>query len=622
MDEKQEIELYKKLGEDLEEKMNLIEQIFTHSVLPGDRWETAKNALNDLKRSNNLHEAVMYFYDAYGHSLHQIIPNSRQGDAEEKFEKIMRKPASDIGLYGKVKTPFEEVKKAYENGMKFIKKILLKFADNEKLLKCSKEDAKKRIEKEFKVKLDIPVKITGKKAQILGMPETPPKEEKKESEEEISEQQTRVEERRVEETEKEKKKNLEKKLENLSNSFISLVNEGIADEDDAPEFNKHIEDAEKYLEEGELESAKKELENAEKIIKKVERRKEEREEWLKKSMKKEWLTKEREEWENKIKSCADVKSLAQIEKELEEKMQKEGGLPRNDYWIYHGTPTYPGLKKLIEKRKEFLKKLAEEEAGKMYERMYKEKDKPTKAVKDWMKGAKWWKRKERIEKTEKRFGNIIWKAEKAFGMGEIEEEGKRIQKGKLRFALGFVGFVVSIILYLATEAWLLVLPVGITSVYLLITARGSAIDFFEDHPLFIVSLILSTIGFILASWPGLLAGPIFFGLSKAIPKEEIRSAVGKIMLYILLVVAFILFLPKVLEYTHITMSLPLIAIAGVINGIILGYVWTAAEAGSREELEKKLIIEQLKKIKMEEREMKEKSEDRKKREEEEKGEEE
>ena len=143
MDEKQEIELYKKLGEDLEEKMNLIEQIFTHSVLPGDRWETAKNALNDLKRSNNLHEAVMYFYDAYGHSLHQIIPNSRQGDAEEKFEKIMRKPASDIGLYGKVKTPFEEVKKAYENGMKFIKKILLKFADNEKLLKCSKEDAKK-----------------------------------------------------------------------------------------------------------------------------------------------------------------------------------------------------------------------------------------------------------------------------------------------------------------------------------------------------------------------------------------------------------------------------------------------------------------------------------------------
>lgn len=345
-------------------------------------------------------------------------------------------------------------------------------------------------------------------------------------------------------------------------------------------------------------------------------------EWLKKSMKKEWLTKEREEWENKIKSCEDLHSLAQIEKELEEKMQKEGGLPGNDYWIYHGTPTYPGLKKLIEERKEFLKKLAEEEAGKMYERMYKEKDKPTKAVKDWMKGAKWWKRKERIEKTEKRFGNIIWKAEKAFGMGEIEEEGKRIQKGKLRFALGFVGFVVSIILYLATEAWLLVLPVGITSVYLLITARGSAIDFFEDHPLFIVSLILSTIGFILASWPGLLAGPIFFGLSKAIPKEEIRSAVGKIMLYILLVVAFILFLPKVLEYTHITMSLPLIAIAGVINGIILGYVWTAAETESKEEWEKKLIIEQLKKIKMEEREMKEKSEDRKKREEEEKGEEE
>jgi len=234
-----------------------------------------------------------------------------------------------------------------------------------------------------------------------------------------------------------------------------------------------------------------------------------------------------------------------------------------------------------------------------------------------------WKRiGEWLGGKERAFGEKVWKAEKAFGMGEIEEEGKRIQKGKLRFALGFVGFVVSIILYLATEAWLLVLPVGITSVYLLITARGSAIDFFEDHPLFIVSLILSTIGFILASWPGLLAGPIFFGLSKAIPKEEIRSAVGKIMLYILLVVAFILFLPKVLEYTHITMSLPLIAIAGVINGIILGYVWTAAETESKEEWEKKLIIEQLKKIKMEEREMKEKSEDRKKREEEEKGEEE
>ena len=49
----------------------------------------------------------------------------------------------------------------------------------------------------LRINADISIKITGKKAQILGMPETPPKEEKKESEKEISEQPTETEEKRV-----------------------------------------------------------------------------------------------------------------------------------------------------------------------------------------------------------------------------------------------------------------------------------------------------------------------------------------------------------------------------------------------------------------------------------------
>mgnify|MGYP000226891722 CR=1 FL=1 len=149
-----------------------------------------------------------------------------------------------------------------------------------------------------------------------------------------------------------------------------------------------------------------------------------REEWLKKSMKEEWLTKEQEEWESKIKNCKDIYSLTRIEKELEREMQKHGGLPGNDYWIYHGTPTYPGLKKLIENKKEELEELLgrafksktireEEELRRRIEREEKE----------WQEKAKKRPTHEILEREELKRNYIVWEVSPIEVIKKLEELG-------------------------------------------------------------------------------------------------------------------------------------------------------------------------------------------------------
>ena len=99
----------------------------------------------------------------------------------------------------------------------------------------------------------------------------------------------------------------------------------------------------------------------------------------------------------------------------------------------------------------------------------------------------------------------------------------------------------------------------------------------------------------------------FLEITKTIPKEKVRSSIGKFALYIMLVISFIVFLPHILAYTAIEIKWVWVVAAGLVNGIILGFAWTAMETSSKEELEKRLLIEQLKKLKMEEEELKERT---------------
>jgi len=214
-------------------------------------------------------------------------------------------------------------------------------------------------------------------------------------------------------------------------------------------------------------------------------------------------------------------------------------------------------------------------------------------------------------KSAKKSGNLAKRLGKSL-LGTLKrKERKRKEKPKFRIKFkkpekpgikkiealfGIIGIFLSIIVYLATESLLLFLPPLAGSLYLLVRAGEYTIYLIEDYPILIASLILSTVGFIFLSWWGLLAGPALFALSKTIPKEETRSIIGKLALYIMLIISFIFFLPNILAYTAIEIDWIMIVGFGIFNGILLGYIWDMRELGSKEELEKKLLIEQLKQL--------------------------
>ena len=360
-----------------------------------------------------------------------------------------------------------------------------------------------------------------------------------------------------------------------------------------------------------------------------------REEWLKKSMKKEWLTKEQEEWESKIKNCKDIYSLTRIEKELEREMQKHGGLPGNDYWIYHGTPTYPGLKKLIENKKEELEELL----GRAFKsKTIREKD---------IKATDRQLLKERIKKVGHGIKYPFVKGKiptcprcgskniKPPGPGELgvytcldckykfyrgEEyqpplkrlfkRGKtKIYEGKpsknveeyAKIILSFVAIGIGIaILIVSPGLWIIGIPAIIIGIgYLLIVAPEMDKFSFKQK-----------VGVLIIITGGLLAfvfGVIWYGLALLflggafifydwIPKRKGRLAIKIIELGATLAL-LILVVPAFLNWAGISISLGALALFSGLNTFLLFLLWSWSEGKSiKESLEEELLKKQIEEI--------------------------